>query len=274
MQAVRGVTATYPGSGDARRSLELLWNGTSPAQRGPRPSLDLDTIVALAMELADAGGLSAVSMRAIAERLGRSAMSLYTYVPGKAELLDLMHDRALGELMTQTWTGRTWRAGVETSVRDLWGMYERHPWMLQISDARASLGPHSLQIFEAQVTLFDDTELTGVEITRLVGAVQLLVQGAARVVAEARDAARVTGQTDDDWWAERSAAMGDVVSDEVFATRYPTLSRMTQEHVFEQLDRAPDDETGYLERDALVSFEFGLRALLDGVERLIAARRR
>lgn len=48
---------------------------------------------------------------------------------------------------------------------------------------------------------------------------------------------------------------------------------MSEQHVFEQVDRAPDDTTGYLERDALVSFEFGLRHLLDGVEHLIARRR-
>ena len=201
-------------------------------------------------------------------------MALYTYVPGKAELLDLMLDAVLGELATTTWTGPSWRAAVEASVRDVWGFYERHPWVLQISDARASLGPHSLEVFEAQASLLADADLTGVEITRLVGAVQLLVQGAARVVSEARDAARVTGQTDDEWWAERSAAMDAVVSGDVFAARYPTLARMSDEHVFEQLDRSPDDTTGYLERDALVSFEFGLRRLLDGVEQLIDGRRR
>ena len=31
-------------------------------------------------------------MRKVAERLGVGTMSLYTYVPGKAELLDLMLD--------------------------------------------------------------------------------------------------------------------------------------------------------------------------------------
>ena len=49
-------------------------------------------MVEAAIALADANGLEAVTMRAVAERLGVSPMTLYTYVPGKAELLDLMLD--------------------------------------------------------------------------------------------------------------------------------------------------------------------------------------
>ena len=73
-------------------------------------------------------------MRKVAERLGRSAMSLYTYVPGKAELLDLMLDTVLGELPT-AYSENGWRAAVEASARDGWDFYQRHPWVLQVSGA-------------------------------------------------------------------------------------------------------------------------------------------
>ena len=63
-----------------------------PPRRGRGPRRSVADVVEAALALADADGLEAVTMRAVAERLGTSPMSLYTYVPGKAELLDLMLD--------------------------------------------------------------------------------------------------------------------------------------------------------------------------------------
>ena len=77
---------------DLARTLSLLWRETEPPRRGPRPRHSVDDVVEAAIAIADADGLDAVTMRAVAERLGISPMSLYTYVPGKAELLDLMLD--------------------------------------------------------------------------------------------------------------------------------------------------------------------------------------
>ncbi len=68
--------------------------------------------MAAAIELADAEGLGALSMRRVAERLGVGTMSLYTYVPGKAELLDVMLDTVLAEVARPD-GARGWRAGLE-----------------------------------------------------------------------------------------------------------------------------------------------------------------
>ena len=81
------------GSGDIVRTLELLWDTGRRPSRGPKPALSLDRIVEAAVQVADADGLEAVSMRRVATELGTGAMSLYRYVPGKGELLDLMLDR-------------------------------------------------------------------------------------------------------------------------------------------------------------------------------------
>src|SRR6266699_809038 len=90
--------AEYSGSGDPVRSLALLWRTRERPSRKGKPDLSVDRIVQAAIELADADGLAALSMRRIAERLGVGTMSLYTHVPGKAELIDLMFDTAYGEL--------------------------------------------------------------------------------------------------------------------------------------------------------------------------------
>src|ERR1700684_4122158 len=80
----------------APTALDLLWGIPDRPRRGPRPSLSLARIVTEAISLADAEGLSNLSMQRLAERLGCAKMALYRYVPGKAELEALMLDTALG----------------------------------------------------------------------------------------------------------------------------------------------------------------------------------
>ena len=79
----------------------------SGAQPGPalglhskpgRSGVTVRSIVNTAIELADAEGLERVSMRQVAERLKVGTMSLYTHVPGKGELTDLMFDTVFREL--------------------------------------------------------------------------------------------------------------------------------------------------------------------------------
>ncbi len=60
-----------------------------------RKPLSRDAIIDVALELVDAGGLEALSMRAIGGRLGVQAMSLYNHVANKAALLDGLHERLI-----------------------------------------------------------------------------------------------------------------------------------------------------------------------------------
>ena len=61
--------------------------------------------------LADEHGLAAVTVRAVAETVGVSAMSIYTYVPGKPELLDLMVDTCYARMERRPWGGNSGAAG-------------------------------------------------------------------------------------------------------------------------------------------------------------------
>lgn len=262
----------YAGRGDPRRTMALLWGRGEVPTRGPKQALTVPEIVAAAIGIADAGGLGAVSMRNVAERLGKSAMGLYTYVPGKAELLDLMLDRVQGELPTDYSLDEGWRAAAERCARDEWAFYERHPWVLQVSGARAALGPHEFDLYETQLRLFDGLGLSGVEMTRAVGVLASFVRGAAKAVSDARTAERETGLSDDDWWNARAPLLEEL-EDDTWAERYPTVTRLSEEHVFDQLDR-PDDTTPYLVQDALDTFEFGLQRMLDGLEAYVASRRK
>ena len=87
----------YSGSGDPQRTIDLLW-GVQRRRRGPKPSLSGEQVVTTATRIADRDGLGGLSMRRLADELGITAMSLYGYVPSKAELLDVMADRAYAEI--------------------------------------------------------------------------------------------------------------------------------------------------------------------------------
>ena len=262
----------YASRGDPRRSMFLLWGRIELGSRGPKQGLDVADVARAGIALADAEGLGAVSMRRVAQAVGRGTMSLYTYVPGKAELLDLMLDTVLGERAREVPApGDDWRAGVEASARGAWAFYERHPWVLDIAGARALLGPSELDAYEAQVRLFDGLGLTAVDQTRMVGVVASFVRGAARAVADARAAERATGVSDDDWWNARSAVLDELIGDDWWPERYPTLTRLDAEKAFLQADRSPDDPTPYMEYEELAVFEFGLQRLLDGIEAYVRA---
>ncbi|MFJ9695626.1 TetR/AcrR family transcriptional regulator [Kitasatospora sp. NPDC101183] len=243
----------YAGQGDARRTLDLLW-GAAPApavRSGPKPALSVEAIVSAAMEVADVRGMAALSMRAVGERLGRTAMALYTYVPGKDELLDLMHDRALAELPSREGGSEDWRSAVTTWSEDLYECYLRHPWMLQVSQARPVLGPAELGAMEG---LLSALAPAGLEPRRLRGAVAALwqfVRGLAAATADARGAAAATGVSDEAWWGARSARLAELAPD--LPQRFPQFVAM-------QAGGASDPSAG--EPDA---FSSGLAVLLDGI---------
>jgi len=252
--------AEFSGRGDPVRSMELLWGVGDAPTRGRKPGLTVAVIVAAAIELADAEGLASLSMRRVGDRLGKSAMAVYTYVPGKGELLDLMLDAALGELRGGYSLADGWRPALEAAARDQWQVYERHPWMLQVSGSRAGLGPNELAAYEAQVRLIDGLGLSGIDMTRTVSLLSGYVRGAAKAAADAAAAERQTGVSDADWWAARSPMLASLVD----AERFPMWTRLSQEHVFAQHDH-PESGTPYTVQVALDSFEFGLQRVLDGI---------
>src|SRR4051794_2674120 len=117
---------------DPAKTLTLLWRAhldpPPPSGRGPRPRFTVDDIVQAAITVADTEGLEALSMRKVADTLGVGTMSIYTYVPGRAELLHLMHDTALGELPPLP-TDAPWRQALEHYARQARDLATRHPWI-------------------------------------------------------------------------------------------------------------------------------------------------
>src|SRR5699024_3197844 len=87
----------YPAADDdVLRLLRRDHLDTDVGARGPRRRLRVDQIIDAAIELADTGGIDALSMRKVAESVGVSVMSLYGYVPHRAGLIGMMVDQVIG----------------------------------------------------------------------------------------------------------------------------------------------------------------------------------
>ncbi|MGW6131406.1 TetR/AcrR family transcriptional regulator [Cellulomonas sp. NPDC055163] len=261
---------------DAARAMPLLWRssasgGDPPAATAGRPpgrtsapaALGVDAVVGAAIALADERGLPGVSMRAVGERLGCTAMALYTHVPTKAVLVDLMLDAVHAELPLSH-PGATWRERVEAWADATWTFYLRHPWVLQVSPARPVLGPHQYAQLEGLLAAVEESGLPPRDLRRLASALAQLVGGVAQTVAETRQAESLTGVAEDAWWYERSALLEQVATD--FGTRFPTVTRLADQGAF-TLD---DESVPYLEQEATETFRTGLALLLDGVASRVA----
>ncbi|TCN35271.1 TetR family transcriptional regulator [Kribbella orskensis] len=210
----------YAGQGDPGRTLALLWGKAAGPKRGPRQATSVEEIVDAAVRIADRHGLDGVTMRAVGQELGRTAMSLYTYVPGRGELLDLMYDSVhqdLGTIGPAPTKGRgrgaSWRKAVTHWCTELRDLYLTHPWLLQISAARPVLGPHEQAALETLLAVLAESGLPLKERPAATSALFSVVQGAARQRIESANA------QDPEWWRARAQALAEAAPD--FAERFP-----------------------------------------------------
>lgn len=254
----------FAGQGDPEWSLAALWGAGEPAPQrrapGPRPALSRDAILTAAIEVADRDGLDGLSMKAVGQRLGRTAMALYTYVPGKDELLDLMYDRVHAELPTRYPMERGWRAATRAWAGDLGDFFLRHPWTLQVSYARPVLGPGEQAMLETLVGVLRHTGLGAPVLRRVVSALLHLVRGAAQTRVDARAAAGATGTPSGSWWRARASQLHRVAPD--FAQRFPNSTWLAQQ---EPAGGGGDPET-YLVHQADEAYTAAVELLLDGIE--------
>jgi AcrR family transcriptional regulator len=143
---------------DVDDHVRRLWRhrGTSVPfpRRGPRPQLGLDDILDVAVALADADGLEAVSTRAVAARFGKTAMALYPYVGTKENLLALMQDHACALPGGQP-TGNSLAEALEAWAVALFDLYLRHPWLTRRPWSQTSQGPNEQDWLERLLQILD-----------------------------------------------------------------------------------------------------------------------
>jgi AcrR family transcriptional regulator len=239
-----------------KNGLDLLWAEPGRERRN-RPGLSIDRIVEAGIRIADAEGLEGLSMRRVAAELGSGAMSLYRYVPGKEELIDLMVDSVTGQTAFPDPPPQGWRARLEWSARTDWALYRRHLWSLQIlATTRPPLGPNVLASTNWALGAVDGIGLSVRQMSWIVMMVAGYVQGAALLLVSENSAERDTGSTREQWWAAQTAQVMALMQSGAF----PVLAKVAAE------------STG--ENDLDEWFEFGLARLMDGIEVFVAGAAR
>jgi DNA-binding transcriptional regulator YhcF (GntR family) len=220
--------------------------------------LTRERIVRAAIDIADAEGLDALSMRGVAARLGVATMSPYRHVTGKDDLVALMADAAFGELGYPPRPPDGWRAQLELASRTLWSLYKRHPWLAQLGPLNRPLPLPNLTVHaEWVLRALDGHRLDTTTMFNLHVLLYSYVHGFAVNLEREAQARAATGLSDEEWLDTQAAALDAITA----SGRYPTFAK-----VLAHLGRVGYD----LDLDEL--FELGLRPLLDGLTPLIEGR--
>ncbi|MFC4502062.1 MULTISPECIES: TetR/AcrR family transcriptional regulator [Streptomyces] len=245
-------------AGDPARTLQLLWRDTSPdGRRGPRRGLSVDAVVEAATAVADAEGLDALTMRRVAKELGVVPMTLYTYVPGKAELLDLMVDAAYARMPRTDTADQPWRQRLTAVAEENRALYERHPWAAAVSTARPPLGPGQMAKYEHELSALDGLGLGDVEMDDCLAHLLTFVQACSRAAADARAARQESAMNDERWWELNGPLLARVLDEDA----YPTAVRVG----------AAAGAAHGSAYDPAHAYDFGLRRVLDSFATLIDA---
>ncbi|MEV6303981.1 TetR/AcrR family transcriptional regulator C-terminal domain-containing protein [Actinoplanes sp. NPDC051861] len=136
--------------------------------RGRPPAYTREQVVDASIRLADADGLDAVTMRRVAAEIGAGAMSLYTYVPDREHLIDLMVDAVAGEPDLPALTG-DWRADLFALVSAQRDLMHRHPWLPGALTGRGMAGRNMLGLLEHGLGAMEPTGLPGATRMALLG---------------------------------------------------------------------------------------------------------
>ncbi|RKN37480.1 TetR/AcrR family transcriptional regulator C-terminal domain-containing protein [Streptomyces hoynatensis] len=236
--------------------------GTVVTESGPdrrRPSggrLTRERLVRVALALADAEGLEALSMRRLANELGLSTMALYRHVPSRGELVRLMSEAVFGAAPPEPRTPG-WRDRLAAEARWLWDLYRRHPWLARAmaSLTRPVAAPHAMRYTERVLGALSGLGLTTHQMLHIHLSLLGYVQGIAMAVERETQARQDTGMTAEEWLASHEPRAEAIQTAESF----PVLSALFARDAFD------------LELGAL--FAFGLDSMLDGFASLIARSR-
>lgn len=129
-----------------------------------RAGLSRDRVFAAALEIADADGVEALSMRKLGRALGVEAMSLYHYVPDKAAILAGLADAVYAEVsMPDPAPGTPWRTVLADAMRALRATLLRHPGALPALATHEVTGGTGLGLYESALRRLADAGFDLVE---------------------------------------------------------------------------------------------------------------
>lgn len=233
----------------------------SPVARTERAPLTRERVLDAALQIADADGLPAVSMRRVATALGVEAMSLYHHLPGKDGLLDGLVERLAAEILAEfeneseggSDPGGDWRIEVRGRSLAARRVMHRHPWGPALITSRSAIPMEIQAVFEAVLAAMIRGGLSYRIAHRGMHALSSMVLGFVQEPFSAPDA------------AEAPAPVLDAAALAAIATTLPHTSAM----IAAELHAEGEQMLGWC--DSQTEFEFTLGLLLDGLDRAASA---
>jgi AcrR family transcriptional regulator len=215
-------------------------------------TLSREAIVEAALRIADADGLSAVSIRRVAAELGARTMSLYSHIDSKDDLLDLMTEQVLEELLIKGDLPAGWREAITMIARREREISLRHPWLVELANHRSAvvIGPNGLRHLDQSVAALAPLKLKPLDAWRIIAAVDDYMLGYVTREVRERDLPRRHGVSAAELEAFAQPYLQELIDSGEFVNVTPLLT--------DGVPAAGD------------SFEYGLTLILDGIERRYA----
>ncbi|MGO1435398.1 MAG: TetR/AcrR family transcriptional regulator [Canibacter sp.] len=237
---------------------QRLWRLPAPPQhRGRKSTLDIDTVVNTAIQLADRDGLEAATLPKVAKALHVTAMSLYRHIGSKHELLQLMMDAA-SEPENPGAPASHWREGLEQWALDLWELYRERPWLPRVPIFNMPSGPNQIAWLERGFAQLTSTELDWNEKLTALTLLSGFVRHTALLADELKE-----GRDDHQAQAESEREYGEALHLVVSPEQFPQTSAMLAS---EALGSESD-----LDNDSDRDFTNGLALILDGLGTRVSA---
>jgi AcrR family transcriptional regulator len=238
---------------ELERTMGPVWARAEPGSR--RARFTRDQIAEVALRIADAEGIDAVSMRRVAGELGAGTMTLYHYVQTKDELLALMDNAMMGELIVpDDELSSDWREALTQIAHRSRAALLRHPWALEgIGDAY--IGPNAIRHMEQSMAAVSAIEGDFSVKFEIVEMIDEYVFG--NVMHGSRSPGPEAPEAQQEW---RDHAF-EFIEDQIATGDYPHLTAVMPSgglaELWEKLEAANSDED---------RFERGLRRVLDGIQ--------
>jgi AcrR family transcriptional regulator len=224
-----------------RRSMK----GQAKSRAQSRAPVTRESVIAEAVQIADDGGVAAVSMRGLAKNLGVEAMSLYHHLPNKEAILDGMVDHVFSEIELPGSDGN-WKVEMRRRAISARSALLRHPWAVGLMDSRRNPGPPTLRHHDAVIGCL-----------RAAGFPIPMVGHAVSVIDSYVYGFEIQEQALPFDTPEELQSVADGIFTNETAELYPHLAELASKHVL---------QTGYAYGD---EFGFGLDLVLDGLERAL-----
>lgn len=202
-----------------------------------RARFTTDEIAAAALRIVDTDGLSALSMRSLAQALGTGAMTAYNYVSDKEGLEELVVAAVFADMRLPTPT-EDWVRDTHAIASEMWQCMRAHPAAVPLVLTRRTVSPTGFAAAEALVAALERASLPPTDLLAAFHAVLGFVVGAG----QSELAGQFTRARNP---AEAASHIGSVAGE-----RYPRIEALSKVAM-----RTP------VEKD----FDRGMRMLLDGV---------